>query len=223
MTVSAVNTAGRPRTPIRRFRTAAIGFATIAVALLAIVILTGARRLRPDEIVREVGAYNSPGNRFRVVVAESDQRTVTFTLVSPRPWKRVTAILDNGRPLPAVVELEVERDWFLCFDEYDRLWLFVGPWDRDSGPLRQLPSGGTGGYTQHVMMFGFFFIGARPVQGISTVSRYGDWRGVPPRFFDQIPGKDERSVSVWGEIPSIPATPPEFTQAERAGAASYWR
>jgi hypothetical protein len=221
-TDSAATARGRRFPSPPKLRIAALVFAALAVVLVAIVGLTGARRLQPDEIVREPGAYDSPGNRYRVVVAESDARTVTFTLVSPRPWKRVAAILDHGRPLPAVAEFEVERDWFLCFDEYDRLWLFIG--QREPGTeLRKTSSGGFVPRIQSVMMFGFFFLGTQPIDSVSVVSSTGDWKGAPPRFFAEIPGKEGAPIAVWGEIPPIPGAPPGFSPAEHAAARSHWR
>lgn len=215
------------QTPRRRprFIVAGVSFAGIVLALLTFLVLTGAERLEPDEVVRNCGRYVSPGRRFQVVVSETENDTVRIVVESPNPWKRFLSRFRNSNyPYPGLIaETEVELDWFLCFDEYDRLWMFLGPWDRGWGPLRQLPSGGTGGYTQHVEMYGFFFLGPRPVGGMSTVSHRGDWRGVPPKFFGQIPGKEDTSVAVWGTHPTIPATPTKFTRAERTAAASFWK
>jgi hypothetical protein len=222
MTTDSATAGSEGRHHIRRFRAAAIVVVAIGALLVAIAIVAGAPRLRPDEIVREFGAYDSPGNRFRVVVAESDQKAVTFTLVSPNPWKRLTTRLSHGRLMPGV-EFEVERDWFFCFDQYDRLWVFVGRWDRDWGPLRQLPGGGTRPYPQAVTMLGIFFSGGSRPSGASVVSDTGEWKGVPPRFFAEIPEKEGSAVTVWGEIPPIPDEPPEFSPIEHSTAKSFWR
>jgi len=208
-----------------RFIIAGASLAGIVLALLCLVVLTGAQRLEPDEVVRDHGTYVSPGRRFQVVVRETRNDTIRIEFESPNPWTRLLSRFSKSNyPFPGLIsETEVKRDWFLCFDQYDRLWLFVGPWDREQGPLRRLPSGSTAGYTQNVTMYGFFFIGTRPVGGVSTVSRRGDWRGVPPRFFEQIPDKEDASVAIWGEIRPIPATPPEFSPGERAAAAAFLR
>jgi hypothetical protein len=227
MTTDSATADSERRPRLRRFRAAAIVFAAIATLLVAIVILTGARRLQPDEIVREIGAYNSPGNRLRVVVAESDQKTVTFTLVSPKSWKRVTNLLHHGRPMP-VVECEVERDWFFCFDQHDRLWVFVGRWDKSWGPLRQIPGGGTRPRTQSIVMSGFWVDRGIFVSGANIVSTTGDWPGVPQRFFEEIPGRDDSTL--WGDGLTLPQSPPEFSPVERqvisaarSFGAAHWR
>lgn len=204
---------------------AGVGVAGIVSALTLLIVLTGAERLEPDEIVRDYGTYVSPGRRFQLVVRETANRTICVELESPVWWQRIVArFLDRSgrsRRLPDL-EFEVERDWFLCFDDYDRIWIFVGQWDRGWGPLRRLPSGGTRPYTQTVTMSGFYFRWGRPVAAKRVVSSTGDWRGVPPRFFEQIPGRENSSIAVWGMNPPIPAVPPKLTPAERAAAAAFW-
>lgn len=224
MTASLMVAASRPCHQRRVMGRAATALAAI-VMLISIVVINTPPHLEADEIVREYGTYVSPGKRFRVVVEETDNQMIkvgfeskpTFRLVVQRFFNR-----SRRRQVPVFSEFEVERDWFLCFDEFDRLWIFTGRRDPKI-EARKTSGGGTRPRVQSVMMKGFSFINGRTMGTEMVVTGIGDWRGVPPQFFDQIPGKDDPSLSIWGENPPIPADPPEFTPAERAAALAYWR
>jgi len=209
----------------RRLTVAVVSIAVIASALFGILLLTGSYRLQPDEIVRGYGTYDSPSKRYRIVVEESDNKMITVGFVSRSPWHSIVDRIVNRKPTRRVdrfTEFEVERDWFLCFDEFDRLWIFTG--QRDSSIVtRKTSSGGFKPRVQSVGMRGFWFRRSRVMGVDMDVTGTGDWRGCPPQFFAQIPYKGDPSVAIWGEIPPIPKDPPEFTPAERVAIAAYWR
>lgn len=203
----------------RRFIIASVCVAATMPLLLALIVLTGAERLAPDDVARSCGTYLSPRGKL-LVVKDADNGMIQIQFESRRWWQRVlNRVNQRVRPQPDW-EFERERDWFFCFDKYDRLWVFIGRRD-PAIAHRQTSSGGFVPRIQSVLMSGFWFVGSRPIGGACVVTDTGDWQGVPPRFFEQIPCKADPSVDVWGEIPPIPATPPEFTPGERAAAAVF--
>ena len=198
----------------RRWTIAAIGVAVTAAILFGLAVLTGPARLKTDQVLREYGTYVSPSNQM-----------ITVGFASRSPWLSILDRFVNrkrARQVARFTEFEVERDWFLCIDEYDRLWLFTGRRD-PAMKARKTSSGGTKPRVQSVMMSGFFLHGSRVLGGDMVVTGIGDWRGCPRQFFEQIPHKGDPSVAIWGENPPIPEDPPEFTPAERAAIAAFLR
>ena len=191
----------------RRWRWLAAGTAVIAVAA-ALVLATRPRQLEPGECVSEPGVYRSPGGGYRITISAPANGFKSITLTRRRRhfgiWYETvgsdTKLVDQ------------ERDWFHCFDQYDRLWSYQGPWNKVWGPTRRHPGGGHSQHTPSVILDGAMYIQGRgPMRATSVVSAGGNWAGIPKPFFDRIPDKDSRA---WGDIPSIPAAPPEYTAAE---------
>lgn len=191
------------------------------IVFLIVAALLRPPRLHPGQIVDDFGTYRSPSGRLRLSISESTEGNVNITML--RPVKRfhvLTTYSENG-----VGDFEAEREWFLCFDEYDRLWLFVGRWDPRWGELRKMPYGGYCPPQPSVQLAGFWFLQVDGQMGVTggnggiggtLVSSTGHWEGVPPEFFERIPGKDE---DFWGEIPPIPDAPPALSPSQRRMAA----
>src|SRR5262245_25201854 len=89
MTNSIAETEPRRQHCARRTRIAATAFAVITLVLLALAWWMIPRRLKPDEIVREPGVYLSPGSGYRLVVSESDHRTICIRREQTGTWEDV--------------------------------------------------------------------------------------------------------------------------------------
>jgi hypothetical protein len=181
---------------------------------IAWIILMFPVRLRAGQIVDEFGTYRSPQRQYGITVAQSPDNIVrvTFTHRTTRYWF-LTSFVDGVSH-----DFEAEREWFACFDEYDRLWLFVGKWDPQWGDTRRLPSGGYKPHIQGVILEGFWFGQSRVLGGGNVVSSTGDWAGVPREFFDRIP---DRHGNVWGENPALPDSPPPLTENQKQAAEAW--
>ena len=189
----------------RKWNRVLIGFTSLlVVVLLALLLFSTRDRLRPGQLVDDLGTYRSPWGRQKVEISKSPEGYISVTL--SRRWRQSPLL--NPYSSSGRTEFEAERDWFLCFDEYDRLWLFVGEWDRDWGELRELPSGGTRPYAQAVQHTGFHFNRNGVSRGSSVVSGMGKWEGVPKEFFERLPAKDDPG---WGPASIVPETPPPLT------------
>jgi len=100
----------------------------------------------------------------------------------------------------------------ICFDEYDRLWFYLGRWPGKPGTQRRLPGGGTRPDFQVVLLRGFHFTGGKKLTFKGTdVSQTGEWEGVPPGFFRRLP---EASDSGWAAGAIVPPHPVSFTKAQ---------
>ncbi|MAG93058.1 MAG: hypothetical protein CMJ48_04845 [Planctomycetaceae bacterium] len=188
----------------------------LMLVLLALLLFSSLDRLRPGQLVDDLGTYRSPSGRQKVEISKSPEGNIIVTQLrrsrqSPllKPYSQV------GR-----TEFEAERDWFLSFDEYDRLWLFIGEWDRDWGRLRRMPSGGTRPYAQRVLLEGFIFTRNGVFRGSSVVSEMGNWEGVPQEFFERLP---EKSDAGWAPSAVVPETASPLTPDQHRASAKYWK
>lgn len=185
--------------------------------------------LRAGQVVDAPGTYYSPHGTFRVVVSNTGDGLVCIT---KQPRVNQVSLLNlfsrtyaGGQPN----YFEAERDWFFCFDDYERFWLCIGAYDRRLGSPRKLPSAGTHPYAASVVLEGEFFSGrSRPFTGGSVITATGTWEGVPHEFLERVL---KVSRSDWGPGASIPASPPQFTPSQRRAIAirasalrsSLWR
>lgn len=203
----AIESAAPGRWPRRRKRWLVAGTAAIAIAA-ALVLVTRPRQLEPGECVSEPGVYRSPGGGYRITIFEPSDgfKSIALTRRRRRFWIWYEYVA--GRP----TLVDQERDWFHCFDQYDRLWNYHGRWNKAWGATRQHPGGGYSPHTPAVILEGAMYSDGRgPMMGSSVVSEVGNWEGIPGPFFDRIPDKDK---PIWGDIPPIPSAPPEFTPAQ---------
>jgi ribonuclease HII len=116
----------------------------------------------------------------------------------------------SGRP----TIFESERDWFVSVDQYDRLWIYHGHWDRAWGELRQMPSGGIIPFSPSVLLHGMSFTDAGHLaDGSNVVTATGHWAGVPQQFLNRIP---DRESAQWGNVPPVPESAPQFTKPQQA-------
>lgn len=210
MTTTSVTMTESKSPPVgsnRRGRWAAAG-AVLLVALMMSVLALRPRRLEPGECLSDPGVYRSPGGRYRITISAPANGFKSISLTRRRRhfgiWYETVA---SDTKL-----VDQERDWFHCFDQYDRLWSYEGPWNKAWGPTRRRPGGGHSQHAPSVILDGAMYIQGRgPMRASSVVSTVGNWAGIPKPFLDRIPDKDSQ---VWGDIPSIPAVPPEYTAAE---------
>ena len=202
--------------PNRR-RMLCVGTVVVAVlAGIAAILATIPEQLQPGEIVDDLGTYKSPRGSQFVVISEPTDGIVGVTMQYPSTRFYVLNTFADD----TIHEFEIEREWFLCFDKYERLWLFRGKWDSKWGETQELPSGGHCPHVQSVVLRGFWFTSSKVFNGYNEVSSTGDWEGVPTGFFNRIPGKRKQ---VWGQIPAIPDSPPTLTQQQQSQlAASRW-
>jgi hypothetical protein len=210
-TNAAVPDRRRGRRPVH-IAIASVSFVTLLLA--AVMLLISPESLQPGQCIQGYGRYASSRGHRRVTVSESSIGTVRIVL--HEPWREFFGLTTHSQH--DFAEFEVQREWFLCFDEYDRLWLFVGAWNTDWGATRQLKSGGYWPHTQSVLMSGVWFDGPRDLRGSVVVSSTGDWEGVPIEFFDRIPGKD---AAVWGERSQVPHEAAALSLRQRRIAQRY--
>lgn len=70
-------------------------------------------------------------------------------------------------------------------------------------------------YAPAVLMQGSWFLpSGKLALGGNVVSATGKWAGVPSAFFDRLPDKNQE-LSIWGNIPPIPQSPPPFTKQQQ--------
>jgi hypothetical protein len=180
----------------------------LALTTASMFLVDHLRRLRPGEVVDQDGTYYSPRAKYRVTVTEQPAAGFVNVEVQSKT-NRLWIFSSYGRK--AARYLDVERDWMLCFDEYDRLWLFIGKWPGATGKQRTHPSRGTLPDHQSVLLQGFFFDGGRLAFGENVVSATGAWAGVPPEFFARLPGGSDPG---WSRGAIVPKRPVSFTKAQ---------
>lgn len=199
--------------PIRRF----IFISCTAMALLAaitliaiIVFAPNPRRLVPGEVIDRLGVFRFPTGNRTLSITRDDFGNIHVTV----HYQTTRFYLIPHSYADSLIVFESERDWFLSVDQYERLWLYRGHWDREWGKLRRMPSGGTISYAPAVIMEGAvvttsgqLFSGNRNV-----VTETGYWAGVPQDFFDRIPG---RNGAQWGNVKPLPKTAPQFTKQQQ--------
>lgn len=196
--------------PVRRTQWLLAVPAVLVLAVLVVYLWNLPRTLNAGEVIDQFGTYRYPDGRKLVEITRTEAGNVELTIsrLSYRYYIIPTRTSDH------LHTFEAERDWFVSVDRYQRLWLFVGSWDRKWGPLRKMPSGGTIPYAQSVLMQGLVFYRPDRLGECSmNASAMGDWRGVPHAFFERIPNKN-KTEAVWGGIPPIPVRPPDFTMQQ---------
>jgi hypothetical protein len=189
-----------------------VGGALILI-LLAWIVSRIPRRLQPGEVVDEFGVYRSPSGDRKIAISKSPDG---LTHVSFQHWNLAYPFRPSSEE--PFTSFESRRDWFLCFDEFDRCWLFRGRWDAQWGKSWRSPTGAFWPHIQEVFVSGFFFDRSRPLYGTMIVSSTGQWEGVPQPFFDRIPAKHD---AVWGQIPPIPDKPPRLSPSQLQNAQSF--
>ncbi|WP_459554517.1 hypothetical protein [Lacunimicrobium album] len=182
----------------------AIGIGVIVVGVVVAVCLAvwdPRPRLKVGQVVDRVGEYRYPsGDRRLKIIEDADGNIAISTQYRVMRYYLFPVWFENNNTL-----FESERDWFATVDQYERLWVYHGPWDKAWGPKRKMPSGGTVPYPPAVIVDGVIPFGRRGFRrGSMVVSSIGDWRGVPWEFFHRIPDKND---GTWGHGQTIPATP----------------
>jgi hypothetical protein len=182
-----------------------------SIVILAIFfLLSKPQPLQPGQVVDTLGDYKCPNGRQTLRIKKDDsgnihisvsRRATLFSIIPYSYWDRSATF-------------ESERDWFASVDQYDRLWIYQGHWDKRWGRLREMPSGGTIPYAPAVLMEGISFTSSGElVTGGNVVTATGNWAGVPQQFFDRIPKRSSAQLSSDQEFPT---TPPRFTREQHS-------
>jgi hypothetical protein len=175
------------------------------------------QRLSAGQVVDQFGTYRFPTGRRTLQIAKDDFGNVTVSV--SRQMRRFYVIPYTVTAPQST--FESERDWFVCVDKYQRLWVYHGHWDRAWGKLRQMPSGGTIPYAPAVIMHGSWFGGpGRLFDGGNVVTESGDWAGVPQQFFDRIPSRDGAQ---WGNVPPVPTSAIQFDAQQEIQIENHLR
>jgi len=178
------------------------------VALLAVAAMMWhlPPRLSPDVVVNQLGTYRFPTGNSKLHITKDESGNVNVTVHHHRTrFYFIPQTYAVQR-----ITFESEREWFVSVDNYQRLWVFRGQWDRSWGELRQMPSGGTIPYDPAVYLYGSLFTpdGFRP-SCVQVVAETGDWAGVPADFFARIP---DRGIAKLDNTPAIPDLAPPLTK-----------
>jgi len=182
-------------------------FITISTLLIAVtlffLIINSSNTTAPGEIIENVGSYRSPSGKYRIEIRKTDAETIEISKLTTSWRYHVVPVRSRSN----VATFSPKRDWFLCFDQYDRLWFYHGIWDRSWGMPADSRS-----YGAAVHLEGFrslqnnSFIG-----GAFVVSEIGGWEGVPEAFFDRLPANGD---AAWGKQSPLPEAPPEYTSKQ---------
>ncbi|QDT84556.1 hypothetical protein MalM14_22160 [Gimesia chilikensis] len=196
--------------PTRRIQWFMVLPAVLVLAVLVVYVWSLPQTLTAGEVIDQLGVYRYPDGRKLVKITRTEAGNVKIT-TSQLSYRY---FIIPRRTVDQFHTFEAEREWFVSVDQYQRLWLFVGRWQKEWGPNRKMPSGGTVPWVQSVLMQGLMLLESGEVaMGVNVPSSTGDWEGVPQAFFDLIPGKDKK-VPVWGEVEPIPESPPKFTKKQ---------
>lgn len=193
-----------------------LGIVFLLLAIVVVVILRLPPKLEAGQVIDQFGVYRFPAGGHQFEIKKTADNNVQIIL-----HRRITEVklfsipvysrLAADRP----ISFEAERGWFVSVDRYQRLWIFHGLWDKEWGAPRPMPSGGTVPYAPAVLMQGSWFLpSGKLVLGGNVVSETGEWAGVPSAFFDRLPDKNQE-LSIWGNIPPIPQSPPPFTKQQQ--------
>ena len=202
----------------RRKRTVRLSVALFAILALltATAFVSKPERLRPGHVVDKAGEYRLPSGST-LKIAEDDAGNVHVTVRQKSTRFYCIPYFYSDR----ITVFGSERDWFASVDEYDRIWVYHGHWDRKWGELRKMPSGGTVPYAPAVLRDGLaFYAPNRLGRGSEVVTATGNWAGVPQEFLNRIP---DRNGAQWGNVPAIPKTAPKFTKQQEMQMASRLR
>jgi hypothetical protein len=176
---------------------------------VSLYLFTYLSRLRPGEVVDRFGTYISPRGKYRITI--EDQPATGLVKIDVET--KVSGLWMFAKYRHGWTEhYDRERDWMICFDEYDRLWSYMGRWPGKPGTQRTLPGGGTRPNFQAVALRGFHFAGGKRITfGSTVVSQTGRWEGVPPEFFSRLP---QASDTGWPPGAVVPEHPVSFTRAQ---------
>ena len=162
-------------------------------------------------MIDQFGTFRFPSGSNRLEIEKTASGNVEVTIHRRRGGFHFFPSIHKHGPL----SFEAERDWFVCVDRYQRVWVFRGRWKKEWGNIRKMPSGDVVPSPQSVLMFGMYSSNdGGIVFSFFINSLMGDWSGVPPAFFDRIPDKDQ-GTSAWGKIPKIPNSPPPLTKQQK--------
>lgn len=149
--------------------------------------------IKVGEIVDKKGRFRFPeGNR---ILAISEDATGNICVVVLAPSKVIMCVPIIGIPYRTVPShvtesrdiFESERNWFVSVDQYDRLWVYYGRWEKSWGPLRELPGGTTRPYAPAVLVYGLELTRPdAPVFSGWSVNETSDWVGVPAPFLEKV-------------------------------------
>lgn len=193
-----------------------LGVVFLLLAIVVVAIFRLPPKLEAGQVIDQFGVYRFPSGGHQLEINKTAEGNVQIFY-----HRRVTEFAPFSIPIISnlttdqPLTFEAERNWFVCVDRFERLWIYQGRWHKKWAPKRKMPSGGATQNTQGVFMEGLIFY--RPGQlglGGQIVSITGDWTGVPAVFFDRIPNKNQ-GTSVWGNIPPIPQSPPPFTKQQQ--------
>jgi len=182
--------------------------------------------LRAGQIVENIGEFRFPRGKRTLQLSEDDNGNVHIAVYvqSSAVWCiPFTKIPYRTRLLNHIehrVIFESERHWFATVDQYDRLWIYYGCWDKQWGKLRQLPSGGTRPYSPAVIRHGLSLLpngSITPLDG-RIIDDTGDWVGVPKKFLHHVQKAMESETDYQ---PVIPAKAPAFTP-EQHNQLTQW-
>ncbi|MBT6154745.1 MAG: hypothetical protein HOL01_10015 [Planctomycetaceae bacterium] len=187
----------------------------VAVAVVGVLSALRTRNLTAGQIVDQPGQYLSPNGSFHLKITETKEGNIRLTRLNSK--RRHYFIPSSVETL--LFEFEGEREWFFCFDKYDRLWVFRGKWNSQWGETHEI-SGGFVPHVPDVLREGFMFNSGQIFSGFNAVSSTGDWAGVPPEFFDRMP--DKRNGK-WGNITLIPDHAPPLTRQQESMARETLR
>lgn len=99
-------------------------------------------RLQAGEVIDKLGDYQFPTGRQRLTITKDSSGNIHVTV----QHRTTRFFIFPHSYSDTVATFESERDWFVSIDQYNRLWMYYGHWDRGLGKLRKMPSGGTKRY-----------------------------------------------------------------------------
>jgi len=206
------DTSTEPAETNRRPRLCIVCAIICIAALLAVLAIFRHTlpRLRPGQVVDELGTYRFPTGNRELTIDLDDSGNVHITT---HQFVTEYYVIPKGHN-ENVYSFESERGWFISVDEYERLWVFYGRWDKVWGTLRRVPSFGDSPYAPAVIMDGMWSDGPGIVsKGGMVISENGNWDGVPKEFFDRLPDKES---DAWPPqaLPFPQAPPPLPKQQE---------
>lgn len=117
-------------TPIRRL---AFLCSAVVLGIAVFAILSIPQRLEPGQVIDRYGTYRFPAGRRTLRIQKDVSGNVVVTVRHRAMRYRFIPYMVSN----TLATFESERDWFISVDEYDRLWVYHGHWDRAWGPLRE--------------------------------------------------------------------------------------
>lgn len=203
------------RIPIvkKLFRLSPIVWLLFGVVLLFLSLYFATRESQPPklevgQVIDQFGTFRFPAGHNRLEIEKTASGNVEVSIYRRETGFHFFPSMKKQGPLT----FEAKRDWFVCVDSFQRLWVFRGRWKKEWG---KMPLGDAVPASQAVLMFGMNTLSNGGIEiAAYIVSSSGNWSGVPHAFFDRIPDKDQ-GTAVWGEIPKIPDAPLPLTQQQK--------